>query len=332
MNFYSLLSLSRACVGARDPYCGWDLLLKKCTTLEESVRMSQWEQSITKCPVSFIEMFPDLYITHCAALAFFSVPTLKLKIRVENIIIITQPLRTLFSPHEFNTHIHLCSYPLKTTACSVFSPCTHSLQATAPNARLRNISLPKKGILGLNNLTIRERLVPREWSRALPQSFISDCLFISKTARPFISTCTKFGSSIRGAVNLSISACLCFFSVSQTSFSSQSQQRVLCLHTLLCDFMFRRIFGTQATEHPVASVSRAVAETWLMLPAHMHSDMHICTCIYLHKLAFLPSQYCSSTFSCYAGGKFATAIQSISVVIMLSQPGPGQLSCNALFR
>uniref|UniRef100_A0A674NJ30 Sema domain-containing protein n=1 Tax=Takifugu rubripes TaxID=31033 RepID=A0A674NJ30_TAKRU len=40
-----------ACVGARDPYCGWDLLLKKCTTLEESVRMSQWEQSITKCPI-----------------------------------------------------------------------------------------------------------------------------------------------------------------------------------------------------------------------------------------------------------------------------------------
>ncbi|KAF3835953.1 hypothetical protein F7725_028511 [Dissostichus mawsoni] len=40
-----------ACIGARDPYCGWDLLLKKCTTLEESVRMSQWEQSISKCPV-----------------------------------------------------------------------------------------------------------------------------------------------------------------------------------------------------------------------------------------------------------------------------------------
>uniref|UniRef100_A0A8C8GJ87 Sema domain-containing protein n=1 Tax=Oncorhynchus tshawytscha TaxID=74940 RepID=A0A8C8GJ87_ONCTS len=39
------------CVGARDPYCGWDLVLRKCTTLEESVSMSQWEQSITKCPV-----------------------------------------------------------------------------------------------------------------------------------------------------------------------------------------------------------------------------------------------------------------------------------------
>ncbi|KAM9416640.1 semaphorin-5A-like [Salvelinus alpinus] len=38
------------CVGARDPYCGWDLVLRKCTTLEESVSMSQWEQSITKCP------------------------------------------------------------------------------------------------------------------------------------------------------------------------------------------------------------------------------------------------------------------------------------------
>ncbi|KAM9436595.1 semaphorin-5A [Clarias gariepinus] len=40
-----------ACVGARDPYCGWDLVLKKCTMLEESVSMSQWEQSITHCPV-----------------------------------------------------------------------------------------------------------------------------------------------------------------------------------------------------------------------------------------------------------------------------------------
>uniref|UniRef100_A0A8C7VGW2 Semaphorin-2A n=2 Tax=Oncorhynchus mykiss TaxID=8022 RepID=A0A8C7VGW2_ONCMY len=40
-----------ACVGARDPYCGWDLVLRKCATLEESVSMSQWEQSITKCPV-----------------------------------------------------------------------------------------------------------------------------------------------------------------------------------------------------------------------------------------------------------------------------------------
>lgn len=49
---FFLSILFRACVGARDPYCGWDLLLKKCTTLEESVRMSQWEQSITKCPVS----------------------------------------------------------------------------------------------------------------------------------------------------------------------------------------------------------------------------------------------------------------------------------------
>ncbi|XP_036374893.1 semaphorin-5A-like isoform X1 [Megalops cyprinoides] len=39
-----------ACVGARDPYCGWDLGLKRCTTLEESLSMSQWEQIITECP------------------------------------------------------------------------------------------------------------------------------------------------------------------------------------------------------------------------------------------------------------------------------------------
>ncbi|KAK1174109.1 semaphorin-5A-like isoform X1 [Acipenser oxyrinchus oxyrinchus] len=39
-----------ACFRARDPYCGWDLVLKKCTTLDESLSMSQWEQSITECP------------------------------------------------------------------------------------------------------------------------------------------------------------------------------------------------------------------------------------------------------------------------------------------
>ncbi|MEE6465587.1 hypothetical protein FKM82_006602, partial [Ascaphus truei] len=38
------------CIGAQDPYCGWDMVMKKCTTLDESLRMSQWEQSIKTCP------------------------------------------------------------------------------------------------------------------------------------------------------------------------------------------------------------------------------------------------------------------------------------------
>ena len=41
-----------ACIGAQDPYCGWDVVMKKCTTLEESLSMTQWEQSIATCPVS----------------------------------------------------------------------------------------------------------------------------------------------------------------------------------------------------------------------------------------------------------------------------------------
>uniref|UniRef100_A0A4W2ED23 Semaphorin-5A n=1 Tax=Bos indicus x Bos taurus TaxID=30522 RepID=A0A4W2ED23_BOBOX len=40
-----------ACIGAQDPYCGWDLVMKKCTSLEESLSMTQWEQSIATCPV-----------------------------------------------------------------------------------------------------------------------------------------------------------------------------------------------------------------------------------------------------------------------------------------
>lgn len=41
-----------ACIGAQDPYCGWDMVMKKCTSLEESLSMTQWEQSASSCPVS----------------------------------------------------------------------------------------------------------------------------------------------------------------------------------------------------------------------------------------------------------------------------------------
>ncbi|XP_007953856.1 semaphorin-5A [Orycteropus afer afer] len=40
-----------ACLGAQDPYCGWDVTMKKCTSLEDSLSMTQWEQSVSACPV-----------------------------------------------------------------------------------------------------------------------------------------------------------------------------------------------------------------------------------------------------------------------------------------
>lgn len=45
---------SSTCIGAQDPYCGWDVVMKKCTSLEESLSMTQWEQSIATCPVSVL--------------------------------------------------------------------------------------------------------------------------------------------------------------------------------------------------------------------------------------------------------------------------------------
>lgn len=61
--------VSSACIGAQDPYCGWDAVMKKCTSLEESLSMTQWEQTIAACPVSVCVLGP-LHtlstVTHCA--------------------------------------------------------------------------------------------------------------------------------------------------------------------------------------------------------------------------------------------------------------------------
>ncbi|XP_043852455.1 semaphorin-5B isoform X2 [Dromiciops gliroides] len=48
---YGVFTTNVECLGARDPYCGWDGKQQRCSTLEDSANMSLWIQNITTCPV-----------------------------------------------------------------------------------------------------------------------------------------------------------------------------------------------------------------------------------------------------------------------------------------
>lgn len=90
--------------------------------------------------------------------------------------------RSLFRMYSFLTLICTLPHWKLHPALQIFTAHKQSLKPA-----LWNISFPTtKDISGLNNLTLRELHVPSEWSRTLPQSFTSDCWFISTTALPFI--------------------------------------------------------------------------------------------------------------------------------------------------
>lgn len=167
------LSLPRACVGARDPYCGWDLLLKKCTTLEESVRMSQWEQSITKCPVSIAVSFSLIFMYFVVVLPlffcscfFFFYPYL------ENTASLSLHPFSLLLP-IWMWYVHLCSSPLN--VCPPSSPCGH------------------------NKLTLRRApFTPGTIQRTASIIHLLTGRSLAKQLFHSFEMCTKFGGCIRG--------------------------------------------------------------------------------------------------------------------------------------
>lgn len=79
------MCLYSTCIGAQDPYCGWDVVMKKCTSLEESLSMTQWEQSISACPVSARLLHPLKMLPTGVMLPWRSSATLSAPFSYENL-------------------------------------------------------------------------------------------------------------------------------------------------------------------------------------------------------------------------------------------------------
>lgn len=101
--------------------------------------MSQWEQSISKCPVSIMKLLRDVHRLHCCLLAwclialffFFQLSNLTKVGRKHN-----PPASSLSFSHVLVSYINLYSFPLKATSCS---PDLHGSQAVPKTSTVKHI-------------------------------------------------------------------------------------------------------------------------------------------------------------------------------------------------
>lgn len=158
---------------------------------------------------------------------------------------------------------------------------------------LRNTTLLEKGRLGIEHLDFKgvTHNPGNDPERRLNHSPLTACS-LAKQSHPFVLTCTKFGSSIRGwQASQFQMGFTSFLAILRTSFSGQSQQRMwrasLPFNVASCSEGYLAFEALSAQWHLSAELWQKLGQYCIHICIHIYICIYICIYMhaYMHKQA-----------------------------------------------